>query len=425
MSESSQQVCDALAAASTAANLHITTLDASCVTLTSDLAAREAEVAAQSVLLEEASTALDQAAADLAAKDAELAAQAPLIASQAAEITAKTATIAEQTATIAGQVATINQRDATIAAQTTTIAARNATITAQAATIAAQAARIEALESELNGEEEPLDLAMQIGCNQGSIPGCAASTQMVRIYAGAQFAPVTAALGTGSNWGDHVLKRSIAITFNDEPLTGLKTRVKAFLDSVPKAQMTGKLRLYVTNVHELERGDKGNDPAAAQAWTKETILAIREWRAANKLPDGKELNVWCNPNYMGWYERDAATANTSTRDWWPKDVGLHDVVLGIDPYDPTASREIGYLVDPTVALWKLDGGTRFMLCETNTKRTGTDARDWWNRTFAKMDADGCEGLLLFLHASAGKDAPWTIDAMSAQAFNAAIVARPL
>jgi hypothetical protein len=403
--------------------------DAACA----DLAARDVEVAGLTVTLEDLSAQLDAQEAELDAHDAVVAAkdatigqqaatisgQAATLATQSATITAQTETITARNATIAAQVATINQRDATIAGHVTTIAARNTTIAARDAEIVA----LKAHDATHHTPEPPTALPLQIGCNQGSITGCAAATQMVRIYAGAQFQVASAGLGTGSNWGDHVLKRSIAITFNDESLTGLKTRIHGFLNSVPKAQMQGKLRLYITNVHEPERGDKGNDPAACRAWTKETILAIREWRAANKLPDGKELNVWCNPNYMGWYERDEIAANTSTRDWWPKDVDLSDVVLGIDPYDPTSSREIDYLTEPTWALWKLDGGKRYMLNEVNTKRTGTDARDWWNRTFANLDADiHCEGLLLFLHASAGKDAPWTTDAGAT--FNAAIVARP-
>lgn len=265
------------------------------------------------------------------------------------------------------------------------------------------------------------ELTMLLGCNQGSIPGCASATQAVRLYAGAPFQAASSGLGTGSNWGDHVGKRTIAITFNDKTLTGLAGRINTFLNSVPKAQMQGKLRLYITNVHEPERGDKGNTAAACREWTKQTILAIRAWRTAH--PDCP--NVWCNPNYMTWFERDALSAATSTRDWWPKDVDLSDVVLGVDPYDPTASREITYLMAETVRLWRLDGGKRYFLNEVNTKRTGTNGRDWWNRTFTYLDADGCEGVLLFLHASAGKDAPWTIDAMSAAAWDAGIKARPL
>jgi hypothetical protein len=290
---------------------------------------------------------------------------------------------------------------------------------------------------ELDGTEEPppppppVSLGLQIGCNQGSIPGCASPTQGVRIYAGAPFQAASAALGTGSNWGDHVGKRTIAITFNDENLTNLRARINTFLNSVPKVQMQGKLRLYITNVHEPERGDKGNDPAACRAWTKETILSIRAWRQANLLPDGKELNVWCNPNYMSWFERDAISAGTSTRDWWPKDVDLSDVVLGLDPYDPTRSRDIDYLTEPTRTLWKLDGGSRYNICEVNTKRcdpkfaTPADGVTWWRNTFANISADlpSCELALLFLHASAGKDAPWVIDQASATEFNAQILAR--
>ncbi len=172
MSES-QQVCDALTAATAPAAAQVeATNDA--VTL---IAALEAAVAPLEAEVADLTVRLEQAGADLDAKDATIAAQqadidaksAALIAAadaldraadevdrqhvvitaQAAEIATKDATItaqldkiATQTATISAQVTTINQRDATIAAQNTTIATQTATIAARDATIATQTATI-------------------------------------------------------------------------------------------------------------------------------------------------------------------------------------------------------------------------------------------------------------------------------------------
>lgn len=300
--------------------------------------------------------------------------------------------------------------------------AKIADLTAELVASKAEIAALKAHDATHHTTEPPpaTDLKLIIGCNKGTIPGCPSSTQLVRMYAGAPFQAVSAGLGTDSNWGDHVLKRSIAITFNDENLTGLENRIFTFLNSVPKLQMQGDMRLYVTDVHEPERGDKNNDPAACRAWTKASALAIRKWRTeVSPLC----TNVWANPNYMGWYERDAITANTTTRDWWPWDLDLTDVVIGVDPYDPNANKEIDYLTEPTLELWRLDGGKRHMYNEINTKRTSTNGRDWWNRTFANIDADKCEAASLFLHESAGQNAPWRIDAMSAAEFDRQIKAR--
>jgi hypothetical protein len=417
----SQQVCDALTAATAPATAQVEATNAAVnhiAALEAAVAPLEAEVADLTVRLEQAGAALDAKdaahATEVAAKDATIGEQAATIAGQSATLATQSATItaqldkiATQTATISAQVATINQRDATIATQsatiatqTATIAARNATIAQQSATMAARdaeivtlKARIAQLEDELSGQDASMSVGAIIGsqCHTLSAFISQIGTPGVRRYFnGGDFAPITQNNTVQADLGkwDRLISYK-ATTVN-------RTALLACLNSIPK---DGK-RTVLMCQNEPERSDKTDfaTPALWRAYVNDFIEQVVAWCDANGRPDV----------YPGWsfsYWRPLTDPTIS--EWWPTCPNRARAVFGCQSYDPNNIKTLEQQTKIPVDRWRAAGGRLWMLSEVATHRTGTDGRDWIINGFNWAANYGCL-FAAYYDDVVGKDGPWCV-----------------
>jgi len=171
-------------------------------------------------------------------------------------------------------------------------------------------------------------------------------------------------------------KRSRIISFK-EMATG--AGVETFLRSIPADGYT----TYVMRWHEPEN-DGGTHTAS---WFKqqqaELLAAIRKVNRPDLIP------AFC---LMGWLDRDAS-ATTSSADWFPAEASAW--VMGIDPYDPWNKETLPALCKPTLDLWRKAGGTRWMITETATHRTGVDGAKWISDGYDWCRSEGAEAVCWF------------------------------
>jgi hypothetical protein len=139
-----------------------------------------------------------------------------------------------------------------------------------------------------------------------------------------------------------------------------QAQLETFLRTIPQDGFT----TYVAWNHEPENDGGTHTPAWYKAGNARLLAAVRAV---------KRTDIVATFILMTWLDKDGNDSTTSA-DWFPAEPEAW--VMGIDPYDPNNKQTLEESAKNTLAVWKSKGGSKWMITETGTHRSGADGAKW-------------------------------------------------